>query len=106
MSVFNFISGLAISLKKEQELMFKDLDIELIIYMIHEERCSLRVLYTFQKSSSKSIQSLNFFFTVYTRLFILQLFVILTYTFFASMSQLCGRLIKKGILASEQYDND
>lgn len=70
MSVFNFISGLAISLKKEQELMFKDLDIKLIIYMIHEERCSLRVLYTFQKSSSKSIQSLNFFFTVYTRLFI------------------------------------
>lgn len=75
-SVFNFISGLAISLKKEQELMFKDLDIKLIIYMIHEERCSLRVLYTFQKSSSKSIQSLNFF------------------------------LIQKGILASEQYDND
>lgn len=23
--------------------MFKDLDIKLIIYMIHEERCSLRV---------------------------------------------------------------
>lgn len=42
-SVFNFFSGLAISLKKEQELMFKDLDIKLIIYMIHEERCSLRV---------------------------------------------------------------
>lgn len=37
MSVFNFISGLAISLKKEQELMFKDLDIKLIIWFMKKD---------------------------------------------------------------------